>query len=325
MSAEREPEDLAAFGVLEQLVHAPGGERGDDTAPVDALGDDEAFDVLRRLYLESAGLLAYELDPVPPASRIRGSLLASLAGDETQEVTPLLVAASAAPVGLAPAPRQAPEATEPAPAPVRLPTRSASTPGLDPRAARPRPRRWPVALAALFALAAIALGLWVAQLDSEVAYRDAQIRRLEAELTRTAGAEKELAAARQELARLEDRLTFVTAPSTTVFALRPPAEGARQPLARGHLFLAANRRDWRLEVRGLAPEPEAQDYQLWFIVDGLPLSGGVFDARLGRVAELTDDDMPARATAIAITLERKGGVRSPTSPILLIADSSVRL
>ena len=78
-------------------------------------------------------------------------------------------------------------------------------------------------------------------------------------------------------------------------------------------------------MQGLKPEPEAQDYQLWFIVDGLPLSGGVFDARLGKPALLADSAMPAATTAIAVTLERKGGTASPTSPILLTADSSVQL
>jgi hypothetical protein len=162
-------------------------------------------------------------------------------------------------------------------------------------------------------------------LDSEVAYRDAQIRRLEAEVVGASQLSRELAEAKAALARLEQRYAFVTAPATTVYALRPPAEGALQPLARGHLFLAANRRDWRLEVRGLTPESESQDYQLWFLVDGLPMSGGVFDARLGAVSELADGRMPAGTTAVAITLERKGGSPAPTAAILLIADSSVRI
>jgi hypothetical protein len=194
-----------------------------------------------------------------------------------------------------------------------------------PREVAPRrPSRWPAALAALFALAAIGLGVWAAMLQSEVQYRDAQIRRLEGEVAGATKLEEELAAAKQELARLEDRVTFVTAPSTTVFALRPP-EGAPQPLARGHLYLAANRRDFRLEVRGLAPDAAAQDYQLWFIVDGVPTSGGVFDAQLGRVAELAASAVPRGVSAVAITLERKGGVPAPTTPILLVSGGAVQI
>lgn len=358
MSDEREPEDLAVFGVLEELVHAGTAERGDDTAPVSPLaGDEEAFETLRRLYLESAGLLAYELAPVEPSAGFRERLLMQVAGDETQEVPTLAPLTRPAP----PSPGSAPAPPLPAPPPVAPPPAArpettaqrrdpvppapaaavaeVTQPAFIPAAATPekrapyresgarRSRRsvWPMVLAALFALAAIGLGLWVAQLDSEVAYRDTQVRRLEGELAKAAAAESELAAAKERIARLEARLTFVTAPSTTVFALQPPVGDARQPLARGHLFVAANRRDWRLEVRGLAPDAEAQDYQLWFIVDGLPMSGGVFDARRGEVAELVDTGMPAGASAVAITLERKGGVPAPTTPILLIAEGSVRI
>jgi anti-sigma-K factor RskA len=78
-------------------------------------------------------------------------------------------------------------------------------------------------------------------------------------------------------------------------------------------------------VRGLAPDSEAQDYQLWFIVDGIPLNGGVFDAKAGQVAGLAASTMPAGATAVAITLEKKGGVSAPTTPILLIASEAVRI
>ncbi len=160
---------------------------------------------------------------------------------------------------------------------------------------------------------------------SEVAYRDTQIKGLGSRLSEVDRLAGELADARAELARLEQRHAFATAPATAVYVLRPPAAGSQQPLARGHLFLAPDRRHWQLEVQGLKPEPEAQDYQLWFIVDGLPLSGGVFDAKLGKSALLADSAMPAATTAIAVTLERKGGTASPTSPILLTADASVQL
>ena len=51
----------------------------------------------------------------------------------------------------------------------------------------------------------------------------------------------------------------------------------------------------------------------------------MFDARLGKSALLADSAMPAATTAIAVTLERKGGTASPTSPILLTADSPLQI
>lgn len=329
MSREHEPEDLAAFGILDELAHGAGRE---DTAPVPPPeGEDEALEVLRRLYLESLGLMAYELELVAPRPETKAALLATISGDETQEVpapgsvtaNPATGRNAGAPAPLGPfaphiagktSPTSSPAARTDAPLPFR-----------QPLGGQTAPRRWPVALAALFALAAIGLGIWAASLSSELSYRETQLRQLETRLAEADRTAAELAEARQELARLEERFTFVTSPATTVYALRPPAAGSLQPLARGHLFLAANRRDWRLEVRGLKQEPEAQDYQLWFIVDGLPMSGGVFDAKLGKAAQLADSAMPAGVQAVAVTLERKGGVPSPTSPILLIADQTVQL
>jgi hypothetical protein len=337
VSERREPEDQAVFGVLDELALPAGGTSHDDTSPVPPLGDAEEVDVLRRLYHESAGLLAYELTPVAPPLELRMRLLSSLVGDETQEVPQFVPRAAdestrpafqppAAPVERRPVAEAAPAVVPAAVEPVRPseslePARSRR----DSRSAARRPSRWPKALAALFALAAVGLGAWVAMLQSEVDYRDTRIRRLEGELDAKANLATELVAAREALARLEQRYTFVTAPSTTVFALRPPADGALQPLARGHLYVAANRRDWRLEVRGLRPEAAAQDYQLWFIVEGTPRSGGVFDAHTGAVSELAAAQMPGGTTAVAITLEKKGGSPAPTSSILLIADSSVRI
>ncbi len=372
MSEPFDPEDLAAFGVLDDLAHS-GPE---DTAPIPPLTPlppiapappslqvgplppggalpppaeattDEAVEVLRRLYLESLGLLAYELEPAAPRPETRAAVLAHLIGDETQEVSPLVIG-DFAPALLAPLAPLAPvpptlsrppagAAAEPSRAPIFNPAtgglvagRASDAPaaaGWETMAGRSRPRRrWAIVLAALFALAAVGLSVWVAILQSEVAYRDSRIQGLESRLTGADHLARELDEAKTELAEVEQRYTFVTAPAMTVFALRPPAGTLLQPTARGHLFLAADHQHWQLEVRGLKPEPEPQDYQLWFIVDGLPLSGGVFDVKLGKPALLAAASMPAGTTAVAITLERKGGTTSPTSPILLFADSSVQI
>jgi hypothetical protein len=349
VSDELEQESLSALSVLEDFAHGSGQE---DTAPVDPPPADEAAEVLRRLYVEGLGLLAYDLLPSQPQPGTRANLLSHLIGDETQEVSPLMMGtAHGALAPLAPMAALAPAAPGPPPATAGATPASAKTaltgvePGrladarrspepAEPLAAQPREgqarqtmrrSRWPTALATLFALAAAALGVWVAMLLSEVAYRDTQIKGLDSRLSEVDRLAGELADAKAELELLEQRHAFATAPATAVYVLRPPAAGSQQPLARGHLFLAPDRRRWQLEVQGLKPEPEAQDYQLWFIVDGLPLSGGVFDAKLGKSALLADSAIPAATTAIAVTLERKGGTASPTSPILLTADASVQL
>ncbi|MEO7795101.1 MAG: anti-sigma factor [Thermoanaerobaculia bacterium] len=342
MSDDLEREDLSALGVLEEMADSAGQE---DTAPVEPLPTDEAAEVLRRLYVEGLGLLAYHLLPAQPQPGTRALLLSHLIGDETQEVSPLLIGASHHAFVPAPTPAGS-VATPRTPAPAPLPVEAkpveadrateAKRPQDAPTAYIPPARdgqarqaarrsRWPAALATIFALAAAGLGGWAAMLVSDVAYRDTQIKGLQEQLTEVDRLHRELAAAKAEVSALDQRHAFQTAPKTTIFALRPPPAGSLQPTARGHLFLSPDRRHWQVEVRGLKAEPEPQDYQLWFIVDGLPLSGGVFDARASQPALLAGDSLPAGTTAIAITLERKGGTASPTSPILLTADSSVQL
>ncbi|MGI8599950.1 MAG: anti-sigma factor [Chitinophagaceae bacterium] len=58
------------------------------------------------------------------------------------------------------------------------------------------------------------------------------------------------------------------------------------------------------------PEPPSnKQYQLWAIVDGKPVSAGVFDNAKQRAQKMQDF---AKADAFAITLEQRGGSAEPT-------------
>lgn len=65
-----------------------------------------------------------------------------------------------------------------------------------------------------------------------------------------------------------------------------------------------------LTLENLPVTPKDQQYQLWAIVDGKPVSLGVYDQE----SELAVQKMAAvaAAQAFAITLEKRGGVESPT-------------
>lgn len=312
MSRDRDidPEETAALSVLAELGRTPGS---DDTRVI--AGEDEVEDVLRRLDLEAVGLLAFALEPVAPRPDTRDVLFARLAAEDTQEVAPVgEPGASAAPSRPSAAP-PAPE-TRPAPAPaVPFPAHSAVR----------RRRSFAPALAALFALAATGLGLVAAWLDSELRAERTRASRLAADLARV---EKERAAEvstlQTELDELERRHRFASGPAAVVFALRPPSESP-QPGARGKLWVAGDRRQWQLDVAGLAPPPEGKEYQVWFLVDELPLSGGCFKVREGRTGGRADSRIPSGVSAVAITLERTGGAPAPTSPRLLLAEEAVEL
>ena len=118
MSDELDQEELSALGLLEDIAHAAGQE---DTAPVEPPPTDEAADVLRRLYVEGLGLLAYDLLPAQPQPGTRATLLAHLVGGAPQAVSPRMI--SAAP-GSHPAPAPARPAPPPAACCRHAPTRT---------------------------------------------------------------------------------------------------------------------------------------------------------------------------------------------------------
>lgn len=308
MSPEIDPEETATLAVLAELGRIPGS---DDTRVIS--GEDEVVDVLRRLDLEAIGLLAYGLDVSPAPAHLRTQLLERLAADETQDVGQAARAAITA--GREP---EAPPVAE-----VRtLP--GAGGPVAWGGSGAVRRRSWAPALAAVFALLAIGAGLGAFWLASELSSAQARLARLESEVTRieaASAAEREATQAR--LAAYERQRDFVTSRAALVFDLRPTAGGS-QPTARGRLWVAADHQHWQLDVAGLAPAPAGREYQLWFLVDGVPTSGGTFAVEAGR-GVLASAQMPAGTTGAVVTLERTGGVATPTTPRLLLAERAVDL
>lgn len=69
-------------------------------------------------------------------------------------------------------------------------------------------------------------------------------------------------------------------------------------------------RDVYLLVNQLPAPADGLQYQLWAIVDGVPVDAGVFDIKQG-VAVQKMKNIP-KAQAFAITLEKKGGSPAPT-------------
>ncbi len=64
-----------------------------------------------------------------------------------------------------------------------------------------------------------------------------------------------------------------------------------------------------LRIKNLASLSRDQQYQLWAIIDGLPVDAGVFDVSDGLI---TMKNIPEGATAFAITVEPSGGSREPS-------------
>jgi len=75
---------------------------------------------------------------------------------------------------------------------------------------------------------------------------------------------------------------------------------------------------------GLPAPPEGKQYQLWFIIGGKPPMPGKTFSTDSQGNGVMEDQVPAEAmnsAVFAITLERKGGVRSPEGPMYLKSGS----
>jgi len=74
-----------------------------------------------------------------------------------------------------------------------------------------------------------------------------------------------------------------------------------------------------MQAMKLAANDEAHQYQLWAIVNGKPVDLGVFDAKPDSTGMIEMNPV-ANAAAFAVTLEKRGGVPSPTmSQMVVIA------
>ena len=111
---------------------------------------------------------------------------------------------------------------------------------------------------------------------------------------------------------------WMAASGTELCALRP--REAAGDGSKGWLFVRQDHQHWYVAVEGLAPAPQGHVYELWFIADGTPVSGGRFEPGPdGRVA-LTSETMPPGTTGIAITLEPSDGDGTPSDAMVLYGD-----
>lgn len=150
-----------------------------------------------------------------------------------------------------------------------------------------RRRRWTPALGAAAAIAAavaVGLGFYAVSLSGDL------------DDVRTA------------LERQEEAAAVLADPSARTVALRA---------GDGRLVVSAEG-DAVLVVNGLAPAPSGKTYQLWVVRGTVPSSAGLFRGTGGReVVPVGREIHPG--SSVAVTLERAGGAKAPTSTPLLVS------
>lgn len=234
-------------------------------------------------FSEAAALLAGDLSPVAPPPQVRSSVLSAVR-NMSQSVAPDEEAASV-------------------------------DPAEDANVSRWRPNPWWLATAATLFLAMwgwreVAIRAAKEQMDSQ----QAEIRRLSEENQQLA----------QQKERLSSEITELASVDTRTIAL----SGQQiSPQASAKVFLEPGKRRALVFFSNLPENAKDRSYQLWIIRaddPSKPQSAGVFDANPTGSASLVIENLPlaTEIKALAVTLEPRGGVQSPTNTNFYVMGNS---
>ena len=298
-------EDRAILAALEWLE---GGDPVDgDAAPgTGASGPEaEADATLRRLSVETLGLLPWALEPETPSAGARERLLAALPAAPAAAGNP---AASVRPID---------SGRRPAAAPAR--------------------RSWAGWLAAALVVAALGLAavagwLWLELGETRETLAAARGALTEAEADRGELAER-LAAQEAQLRRRAGMEKFLAAASTAgveICPLRPVGDPALHPEAFAVLYMPPGSGKWYLVASNLEPGDRGT-YKVWLNTPDGPVFVGRLDAAEESTLEFQlPPDVDARhelMLSIVVTLEPEDGAETPApaGPMVLFGDEVMRI
>ncbi|MBL7727800.1 MAG: anti-sigma factor [Dinghuibacter sp.] len=106
----------------------------------------------------------------------------------------------------------------------------------------------------------------------------------------------------------ENQYAFISNPEITPVAMY--GTGSHN-ICRCSLYWDKKTKKAYLLIHHLVDQPDDKDYQLWALVNGQPISAGVF-RRVSASQPLEMPNIPDGASIFAVTLEKKGGSPQPT-------------
>lgn len=140
----------------------------------------------------------------------------------------------------------------------------------------------------------------------------AQYKELVATQTQIAGANQIL---QTKLETYENALGLMKNPLMSIIKM-PGAPASPAPSSMATVYWNTQSKEVYLLINQLPmPVPDKQ-YQLWAIVDGHPVDAGVFD--MDKNFSFVKLKTIPKAEAFAITLEKKGGSKTPTMDALYV-------
>ena len=110
----------------------------------------------------------------------------------------------------------------------------------------------------------------------------------------------------KKLSKTEQELAMIMDPSTKMVSLKGMEMA---PTASAKVMWSTKDKSVYVHVASLPMPPAGMQYQLWAIVNGKPVDGGVFEYNLTALHTMKSFE---EAQAFAITLEPEGGSKSPT-------------
>jgi anti-sigma-K factor RskA len=94
------------------------------------------------------------------------------------------------------------------------------------------------------------------------------------------------------------------------------------PQAMASVYWNEKTREVYLSLQNMKALSTQNQYQLWAIIDGKPVDAGVFDANISGLLKMKE--IAAGATTFAVTIEPRGGKRSPSLETMQVAGNVIR-
>lgn len=122
--------------------------------------------------------------------------------------------------------------------------------------------------------------------------------------------QQKIATQNEDIAALQNNLEVPLNNSSQQVVLKGTATA---PTSTAKIFWIRNTGDVYVEASGLPETPKGMQYQLWAIIDGKPVDGGVIGFnKKGQKYNIQKMRAFGKAQAFAITLEKEGGSPTPT-------------
>ena len=233
--------------------------------------------------------------PVSPRPGLRDEILATVTGNTSETIDTRTVAAR-------------PNAARPSAA---QPNSAQTGESRAPRGQQRRLLPWQLGIAASLLIAVLsAAAAWHFRGE----WKEAE-QRLQLALAENQEIASQYETASQRSQRLESDLSILSSPDYQAIAL---AGTDVSPNSNARVFWNPGAEQLYLSPGNLPQPPTDKQYQLWAIVDGAPVSAGVFDVAPDAASLQALSSQIAQASAFAITLEPRGGSPSPTMEAMYV-------